>query len=280
MLNYLNVGCGNKYHKDWVNIDMVSYSPYVKKVNLIKGIPFPENSFEVVYHSQVLEHIPKDQATVFMRECYRVLKPGGILRVVVPDLENVINEYRRILDWNLENPSPESAEAYDWVMIELLDQLIRTQSGGKMKQYLSRPDIPNENYLIERGGFVMKKILNDRKLNKNNKVKLKDKVKKAFSSWSGFNYAFEQASEKIGAKIGLLSPIAQVGAFRLGGEVHLWMYDRYSLPRLLKESGFTDIKQLDPFHSDIVNWSSFELDVKEGNIYDKTSIFFEGRKSF
>ena len=45
MLNYLNVGCGNKYHKDWVNIDMVSYSPYVKKVNLIKGIPFPENSF-------------------------------------------------------------------------------------------------------------------------------------------------------------------------------------------------------------------------------------------
>lgn len=258
-----------------MNIDMVSYSPYVKKVNLIKGIPFPDNSFKVVYHSQVLEHIPYEHAPAFIKECYRVLEPGGILRVVVPDLEIIVDEYRRILDQNLRDPSPEADVAYDWVMIELFDQMIRNKSGGRMQEYLSKPDIRNEEYLLKRGGTVLKKILNDRH---QKKAGLKDKIKKAFSSWSAFNYAFEQASEKIGAKIGLLSPVAQAGAFRLGGEVHMWMYDRYSLPRLLRSCGFTDVKQQDPYTSDIPEWSKYELDVKDGNVFDTTSIFFEGTK--
>jgi 2-hydroxychromene-2-carboxylate isomerase len=41
----------------------------------------------VVYHSHVLEHLPKDAAPRFVGECYRVLAEGGILRVVVPDLD-------------------------------------------------------------------------------------------------------------------------------------------------------------------------------------------------
>jgi len=58
---YLNIGCGGKFHKDWTNIDIVSFSPEVKSFNILKGIPFSENTFEAVYHSQVLEHIPTDK---------------------------------------------------------------------------------------------------------------------------------------------------------------------------------------------------------------------------
>lgn len=94
-LNYLNVGCGGKFHKDWVNVDMTSNSKDVIVANLLKGIPFPDNSFDVVYHSQVLEHFPKEKARDFIKECFRVLKPDGIIRVVVPDLENIVNEYKK-----------------------------------------------------------------------------------------------------------------------------------------------------------------------------------------
>src|SRR3954454_1180269 len=97
---YLNVGCGNKFHKDWTNIDMKSGSPYVIAYNLIKGLPFDNNSFQVVYHSQVLEHIPKENAAGFIKECFRVLEPGGIIRIVLPDLENIVKEYCKYLHEN------------------------------------------------------------------------------------------------------------------------------------------------------------------------------------
>ena len=107
-INYLNVGCGTKFHPAWTNIDMAASDPAVQAVNLIKGIPFKTNRLDLVYHSQVLEHISKDPAPAFLAECMRVLKPGGTLRVVVPDLEDIASECRRLLRRNLAEPSPES----------------------------------------------------------------------------------------------------------------------------------------------------------------------------
>ncbi|MGB7623746.1 MAG: class I SAM-dependent methyltransferase, partial [Terriglobia bacterium] len=52
--------------------------------NLAKGIPFPDLSFDVVYHSHFLEHVEKESAPAMIRECLRVLRRGGLLRVVVP----------------------------------------------------------------------------------------------------------------------------------------------------------------------------------------------------
>ena len=99
-LNYLNLGCGKRYHKDWVNVDMYSDTPDVMAYNLLKGIPFSDNHFEVVYHAQVLEHSPKDDAPGFIKECFRVLKPGGVIRIVVPDLEGIVTEYLKYLKVN------------------------------------------------------------------------------------------------------------------------------------------------------------------------------------
>lgn len=47
----------------------------------------------------------------------------------------------------------------------------------------------------------------------------------------------------------------QVRSFRLGGEIHYWMYDRFSLSELLKEVGFSDIRIKSPDSSDIQNYS-------------------------
>jgi predicted SAM-dependent methyltransferase len=268
-LNYLNIGCGNKFHKDWINIDMYSNSKDVIVANLLNGIPFPDDSFDVIYHSQVLEHFPKENAQHFMKECFRVLKTNGIIRIVVPDLENIINEYQSLLKQNIENPNNISLANYDWIMLELFDQTVRNYSGGQMVNFLKQSNLINEKYIIDRVGFVGKEIRNSNPINN---------LKKSLSSLKLFKKGIIYLSRKIGQKISLQTEASKVGAFRLGGEIHMWMYDRYSLSRLLKTSGFVDISIKNPYESAIVNWNEYELDIKDGLVYDPTSLFIEARK--
>lgn len=271
-LKCLNVGCGRKYHKDWVNIDMAANTKDVISVNLLKGIPFPDNSFDIVYHSQVLEHFPKDKASFFMKECFRVLKSGGIIRVVVPDLENIVDEYKRFLDEITSLPNPISEANYDWILLEMYDQTVRNYSGGQMAEYLRSPVVINSSYVNNRIGYVASKIneeyLNEKKIGLVNNSpylllkSLKRKIVVFFNSIRRFKF----------------SKRFSIGNFRLGGEVHMWMYDRYSLSRLLVQSGFDDVIIQSPYKSSIPGWSKFELDVKDDFVYDPSSLFIEARK--
>jgi predicted SAM-dependent methyltransferase len=269
-VNYINVGCGSKFHKDWVNVDMVSFSPHVKKCNLIKGIPFPDNSFDVLYHSQVLEHIPKNDAAFFIKECFRVLKPNGIIRVVVPDLENIIDEYKKHLNQNLENPTPESEANYEWNVMELYDQAIRNNQGGLVTELLKQPTIVNEKYVMDRMGYVG---MNTRK---NHFMTRKEKIDKVMGSREIQRKVLRLIFKKI--KGIFSSKHAQIGDFRLGGEVHYWMYDRYSLAKLLRSCGFENTAVKNPYESDIKDWATYQLDVKDGMVYDPASLFMEARK--
>ena len=129
-LKKLNFGCGSRFVQSWVNIDFTSSSPQVKAINFLKGFPFADNSFDVVYSSHVLEHFTIGQAKALLLEAYRVLKPGGILRVVVPDLENICREYLRVL--SLPDSDKHKSQYYQWIIIELLDQMARMTPGGEM----------------------------------------------------------------------------------------------------------------------------------------------------
>lgn len=278
-LNYLNVGCGNKFHNDWINVDMTSNSPEVISANLINGIPFPDESFDVVYHSQVLEHIPKEEASGFIKECFRVLKPNGIIRVVVPDLENIVNEYKKFLNECLENPNDLSSANYEWITLEMYDQTVRNYSGGLLGEYLKKPNLINEDYVLDRIGFVGRSIRKEL-LGEKKSSSLTNKLKKSFSSFTLFKKSFIYVFQEIRNKIKFVQPSTEskIGKFRLGGEVHMWMYDKYSLSRLLVQCGFEDIMVRNPFESAIPNWGKYELDVKDGQIYDPTSLFIEAKK--
>ena len=72
-----NLGCGNQICPGWINIDITRTGPNVVAHDLSTGIPLPNESCEVVYHSHVLEHLKRPDAQFFMGECFRVLKPGG-----------------------------------------------------------------------------------------------------------------------------------------------------------------------------------------------------------
>ena len=72
--------------------------------------------------------------------------------------------------------------------------------------------------------------------------------------------------------------VQQVGRLRLGGEVHQWMYDHFSLSILLKELGFVEVKKVDAFTSDILDWQDYNLDIKNGETRKPDSLFIEARK--
>jgi predicted SAM-dependent methyltransferase len=272
-LHYLNVGCGSKFHRDWINIDMRSADPDVQAHNLLSGFPYRDDQFEVVYHSQVLEHFPKERAADFLKECLRVLRPGGILRVVVPDLENIAAEYLRQLRENIEHPTERSMTNYEWILLEMYDQSVRTYSGGQMAKFLQRQDLPNEDYVIGRIGHVARALIEEgRKTSQGAPPsEIVGRLRK-MTVGKLLRHGFSKARSVFSTKSGKL------GAFRLGGEIHMWMYDRFSLSTLLTQVGFRDIARLDAFTSAIPAWSRFELDVKDGAVFDPASLFMEARK--
>jgi predicted SAM-dependent methyltransferase len=280
-MKLLNLGCGSRYHAAWTNVDFTSSGTDVLAHNLLKGIPFADQSFDVVYHSHVLEHFSKDDGNRFLKECYRVLKPNGILRVAVPDLERIVKEYLRNLELALQGDE-NAANNYDWIKLELYDQAVRNEAGGDMAKYIFQKTIPNEEYIYTRIGEEGRRL---RKAylegiahssvgltlgNKENKSgiflrKLKSKIK-------GFLLKRETNDQRSLAKE------TAVGKFRLGGEVHQWMYDRYSLYKILTEIGFSNIEVKDAFHSAIPDWEIYELESIQGTVLKPDSLFMEAVK--
>lgn len=127
MARMLNIGCGSIYHKDWINIDFNSKSKDVINHNILKGLPFESNSIDVIYNSSVLEHFSKSDGEALMKEISRVLKPKGIVRFAIPNMEEIARIY---LDKLKEVQSNKDAEIdYDWMILEFLDQFVRTNPG-------------------------------------------------------------------------------------------------------------------------------------------------------
>lgn len=88
----LNLGCGTLPLKDWVNVDLAGL-PVDLVWDLRCPLPFPSNSVDTIFHEHVMEHMAPHQGYMLMKECYRLLKPGGVLRIVMPDANKYIRSY-------------------------------------------------------------------------------------------------------------------------------------------------------------------------------------------
>ncbi|MEM4336801.1 MAG: methyltransferase domain-containing protein [Candidatus Woesearchaeota archaeon] len=83
----LNIGCGTKTFKDYINVDFVKGKDVDICFNLNKlPWPFKSDSIEEIYADNILEHL--DDFDKSLRECHRILKKGGILLIKVPYFSN------------------------------------------------------------------------------------------------------------------------------------------------------------------------------------------------
>ncbi len=271
----VNIGCGNRTHLDWVNLDLVSHLPDVIQHDLQTGLPFPDQTCDAVYHSHVLEHLSQEEGRKLITECWRVLKPGGILRVVVPDLENIARAYVNAID-DSERPNEEMQANLRWMRIELFDQMVRCHTGGEMQQFAREPGLKNRAFVESRVGDELFQTRQHVKRNKRQRrpiISMRRLRKRAKKMRHGLLLV---AATLIAGRAGYRA--FKEGLFRQSGEIHQWMYDRISLHELLEVVGFDQINVCLPNESGIASFVNFELDTTGGRVRKPDSLFMEAVK--
>lgn len=273
MPKLINLGCGSRYCSDpaWTNVDFNSSAPNVIAHNLLDGIPFPDATFDAAYHSHVLEHLAKNDGARFVRECFRVLKPGGVLRVAVPDLEQICRIYLDALE-KAELGDAVSSARYEWIRLEMYDQATRTVPGGEMANYLRQSDLPDMEFIVARIGTVAKNLIRSAEMPKSKSPKRwTARVANGPEALRRFiQSAFLTKREQDALRLGL---------FRLKGEVHQQMYDRYWLRVLMEAAGFTRIHRGSASESLIPDWNIYFLDLDpDGSEHAPSSLYMEGVK--
>ncbi len=92
---YVNLGCGVNTGPEFINVDAVPQQKTHFIADIQRLFMFPDNSVDLIYASHVIEHIPRNHLERTIREWFRALKPGGVLRFGVPDFDALIEMYRR-----------------------------------------------------------------------------------------------------------------------------------------------------------------------------------------
>lgn len=271
----INIGCGTIYHSDWINLDIASDDPAVLTVNITKGLPFATASVSACYSSHVLEHMDKASANFLLGECFRVLAKGGILRLVVPDLECIVREYLDILEHLIQGDASR-AKDYEWIMLEMYDQVARKRAGGEMIEFLTSLNPADRSYVVNRIGGEAEKIWQSPA-----SQSIRPPVVAKLLAWrkrcNRYRLRLARGMVRLLAGKDAADSFTQ-GIFRSSGEIHQWMYDRYSLGKLLEEAGFTDIKVYSAEESRIPKFASYELDSQNGKVRKPDSLFIEAVK--
>jgi len=184
----VNLGSGTTCLADWINIDnsfnaRLAKYPWLRywlfKIGILpkkyyeipwsmcikstlvrdvrKKLPFDNNSVNFIYSSHLIEHLRKDEAEKLLRDCLRVLKSGGVIRLSVPDLEFMARNYLK------ERQDAWNNRQNDWLPSEkFLDMLHmsaeRTRPGCISKIFLSNHkwmyDELSLTVLLDSCGFI------------------------------------------------------------------------------------------------------------------------------
>lgn len=273
-LRLLNFGCGETYHPGWTNLDASPVSPDVTAHDLRQRFPFADGTFDAVYGSHVLEHLEPAAAEKLLQDCFRILRPGGILRIAVPDLETIARLYVSSLEGALKGDQ-ESEMRYDWLMLELYDQAVRKVSGGNMAEYMAdKADRSRSRFITQRVGCEAVHSTADRAPGFSTASRVLRKLRSTVGSIRRMA-AVACAHLFLGSRG---AAAVRAGLFRDDGEVHQWMYDRFSLARALGKAGFASIEKRLAGESGIPGFAGYELEIVNGQERKPDSLYMEGRK--
>jgi predicted SAM-dependent methyltransferase len=89
----INLGSGHWKLEDWVNVDIDRESQPDVCANLAGGLPFANGVARLMHTEDFIDQLELPQAAEFLRECHRILIPGGVLRVLTPDMRKLAQLY-------------------------------------------------------------------------------------------------------------------------------------------------------------------------------------------
>jgi predicted SAM-dependent methyltransferase len=161
----LHLGCGLETPRGWINLDgswnarfakwprirralsragvlprghaQIAWSPSIVTHDVRKPLPFGTETFDAVYASHLLEHLYLEEARRLLSECYRVLKPGGVLRMVVPDLHAIIREYTEGVRFGTEADAIPADTSADLLNHRLILRTPAPHGGGLLHRLYS-----------------------------------------------------------------------------------------------------------------------------------------------
>jgi len=94
----LHLGCGTKHIEGYTNID-IRYLPGVDEVNNIRFLRnYKQNTVDVIYACHVLEHFGRWEYKTVLERWFEILKPGGVLRLAIPDFSSICSYYTKTGD--------------------------------------------------------------------------------------------------------------------------------------------------------------------------------------
>jgi len=266
----VNLACGRTYVRDggWVNLDYSPANADIVQADLLGSLPFSSGSAALVYCSHFLEHIPRTRVAGFLSECWRILSPGGVIRLVLPDLEEMCQEY-------LAQRKAGDHEKADFVVVEMIDQAVRLRSGGELgalyHRYAADPSHHGEmiDYVRARNGEQLRPGVgpdhdvgngprgptqaDPRTRLLSRLVQLPERVRRrAGNAW--FRWLLRQLPPAFREQNISLASV---------GERHHWLWDLHQLSQALRAAGFETVERCGCATSRIPNFPFYPLDIDD-----------------
>ncbi|WP_414648136.1 class I SAM-dependent methyltransferase [Castellaniella sp.] len=251
MKNKINLGCGPIYvdSPDWLNLDFQSSGRAVRAANLLNGLPAQDESAKLVYSSHFLEHVPRGLISSVISECFRVLAPGGVIRLVLPDLQNMAAEYLRC---RLAGEH----ERADFVVLEMVDQCVRREPGGELGKYYQSIAVPRCRDSQSMIDYVALRV---------GRAEVSAHPVKTAFSFGRLSAAVRSRIFELRVRLCLLGlPRAfkdQNVSMASLGERHHWLWDFHQLSGVLSAAGFSDAQVVTATTSRVADFPFQQLDV-------------------
>ncbi|MEZ4958753.1 MAG: hypothetical protein R2830_02930 [Saprospiraceae bacterium] len=144
----INFGCGPLAHPGWVNVDYIK-SENTYYYDLRDKLPLKGGIASNIHCEHFMEHLTQEDAIQFMKECFRLLQPGGLFRIIVPDAEKYIKAYAKNDDDYFSHLSKLGNAAHPFrTKIEIINQMFRM--GG---DHLFAWDFETMSLYLKEAGF-------------------------------------------------------------------------------------------------------------------------------
>jgi SAM-dependent methyltransferase len=135
-----------------LGIDIGHWPPGVTYRDVRRGLGYPDGSLAVVYASHMLEHLHRDEAQRFLEDAHRALLPGGVCRIVVPDLEQIVHWYLAHQREPVETHREPSSDLLMGLM--LLRSRTAGRGAGPLRWARQMTDLHEHKWMYDRQGLI------------------------------------------------------------------------------------------------------------------------------